>query len=290
MCRFSASLAPPQPEDREADLGLEALLEDDGFSWFNAIECLPDNELEELDGAQCQTSSADGSASNASPNDASASGYSDTSSYDLVELFKQQVQEQQQPAGYAMFAPQPAVQEQLARQPGFAMPDAKPLGFPAPTMLPAAAAFASAPMNACPPAAVVPPAAPSSFTGMPPAGLNMAPKMPLAPSAGSIVRKPGSKSQRTQAEVDAAVERIKQKRRSVPAAAAVRSGQGMPGFDNCLRVFLCVVFLPQQQAHAASRAMCSVACCVRCVDMAYAHPQSQDALRFSAASAVQGAM
>jgi hypothetical protein len=193
----------PSPE-----LALDTLLAEDDFNWYNAIECLPDEELAEYGEGTCQDARQDVDASAPSSSSSGASGYSEASAttYDLVELFKAQVEQdpatllanaqaqQLQTYGFAQFQTQPVPQQQALATPTVcSMPDFKPAAFSA---VPMQAGLVSGSMPACS-TAVVPPAA-------------------VAPSLGSaVMRKPGSKSQRTQAEVEAAVERIKQKRRLV---------------------------------------------------------------------------
>jgi hypothetical protein len=151
-----------------------------------------------------------------------------------VELFKAQVEQdpaallasaqaqQLQPYGFAPFQTQPVPQQQALATPAVcSMPDFKPAAFSAASMQ---AGMVSGSMPGCS-TAVMPPAAavaPGSYAQMAPSMGVMTPHAPVAPSLGSaVMRKPGSKSQRTQAEVEAAVERIKQKRRLVKHSTLV---------------------------------------------------------------------
>jgi hypothetical protein len=118
MCRFSASLAPPPAPETDA---LESLLQDDSFNWFDAIDDIADDGLAQAafqPQAQESDSTRDGSSSGPSSGSVAVGG-SDTSSYDLVEMFKQQVEQQ---------APVP-VQAPVAQ--GFQLPQlVAPIGVP----------------------------------------------------------------------------------------------------------------------------------------------------------------
>jgi hypothetical protein len=231
MCRFSVSNAPPPAPSPE--LALDTLLAEDDFNWYNAIECLPDEELAEYGEVNVQEAPAarqEADACAPSSSSSGASGYSEASAttYDLVELFKAQVEQdpaallasaqaqQLQTYGFAPFQAQPVPQQQSVANPALcSMPDLKPAAYSA---TPMQAGMASGPMPGCSPAVMVPPApaAAGSYAQMAPSMGMMAAQPPMAPAAGtSVIRKPGSKAQRTQAELDAAVERIKQKRRLV---------------------------------------------------------------------------
>jgi hypothetical protein len=214
----------PSPE-----LALDTLLAEDDFNWYNAIDCLPDEELAEFGEGPCQEAHQDVDAPAPSSSSSGASGYSEVSAttYDLVELFKAQVEQdpaallasaqaqQLQSYGFAPFQAQPMPQQQVLQTPAVCgMPDLKPAAFSA---APMQAGMVSGPVAGCS-TAVMPPAAvaPGSYAQMAPSMSMMTPQVPVAPSLGSaVMRKPGSKSQRSQAELDAAVERIKQKRRLV---------------------------------------------------------------------------
>jgi len=260
MCRFSATLAPPPaPVD-----GLDALLNDaDDFNWFDAIDELPEDELAlgtnlsstlqqqlppavpESDSSECPR--PDG-VDSSSAKSAGSAGCSDTSSYDLVELFKQQVE--QAPAAsvgapchtpvqttFSQFvgAPFAAVQQQLmcgvaAPFAGACMPPqllAGPLA-PTPAFLPAAALTGAAV-----------PAVLTNTVGTPSAATFAAQETAfntatsaLACRSGSAAAitscgRRGSRATKTQEEIDAAVERIKQKRRESAQRSRARKNDYM---------------------------------------------------------------
>lgn len=234
MCRFSVSNAPPpQP----ASPGLEQLLDDDDFCWFDAIADLPDEQVDncmpvyQADAAVARSS--DSSDNGHSDQKASASaGCSDTSSYDLMELFKQQVE--QEPAlmmanlqaqySFASFPANPAVDQSMASgmcaDAGMKIsPFVAPVG--AANAMPAAVMPPVAPVMAMP-------AAPSSYSpSTMSAGLNMAPAMSAPVSAAPALVKPGGKSKKTQEEQEAAIERIKQKRRESAQRSRARKNEYM---------------------------------------------------------------
>lgn len=243
MCRFSVSNAPPPAPSPE--LALDTLLAEDDFNWYNAIECLPDEELAEFGEGVCQEGTAarqEADAPAPSSSSSGASGYSEASAttYDLVELFKAQVEQdpaallanaqaqQLQGYGFAPFQAQPVPQQQVLPTPAAcSMSDLKPAAF---TAAPMHAALPSGPMPGCSTAVMVPPApvAAGSYAQMTPSMGLMTPQPPMAPFAGlTVMRKPGSKSQRTQAEVEAAVERIKQKRRESAQRSRARKNDYM---------------------------------------------------------------
>ncbi|KAF8058829.1 hypothetical protein HT031_005397 [Scenedesmus sp. PABB004] len=243
MCRFSTSAPPRQAGGEE---GFDALLAvDDGFSWFDAIDDLPEDEFLPAPGealaAGLAARDSDSSAAGGDPaagapagddKPSASGGFSDASSYDLVQLFQAQVAARA-PAAPAAAAPQygafapfdPAAAAAaaaaameataaaaLAEQAmcSGAMPAYVCGGAPAGGML------APAPAAACLPA--------HAFACGLPAGMAAAP--PAAPSTGSAaVRRP--RGQRSAAEVEAAVERIKQKRRESAHRSRQRKNEYM---------------------------------------------------------------
>lgn len=219
MCRFTASLAPPAaPEDST----LDALLDDDAanFSWFDAIDCIDDAIEPAVPGLGAPSEGNGIINSNTAPPvlAPSASGSDTSSTYDLVEMFKQQVEQQQhQPAGL----------------PYVGAPAAAPIIMPQQQMMCGVAGFAGACMApaflpmvgtgmlntpAVPMASIEAASAPSS-SAMPCHSGSAA-----APSSSG---RRGSRGQKTQEEIDAAVERIKQKRRESAQRSRARKNDYM---------------------------------------------------------------
>lgn len=236
--------------------GLQGLLGDvdvDDFNWFDAID--------EIDDSVMQTEGVSESASapkveqgpsalipqaSSQPSPSPHSG-SDASSYDLVEMFRQQVEQQAAPvaAGSAMAgpafvaAPPPAyVAAAPLALPFAALPPQQLMcGMPGPfatacmtpAFLPAALAGAAA-------------AAPAPTAGLnnavsatPAAAMEAAATSAMPCRSGSGAAPAGStscggrrsRSQKTQEEIDAAVERIKQKRRESAQRSRARKNDYM---------------------------------------------------------------
>lgn len=235
MCRFSASLAPP-PE-APAD-GLEAILDDaDDFNWFDAIDELPELEgnmaasLEQVQAPAARESESseratDGVDSSTAKSAASA-GCSDTSSYDLVEMFKQQVE--QDPLAVLTTAPQGAPQASFTAAQFAAVPQQQmmcgvgapfsaacmPTQFLAPTPMTPSSGF-------LPAAAAGIPAVLNNTVGAPAGSAAATLNAASAPACGRR-----SRANKSQEEIDAAVERIKQKRRESAQRSRARKNEYM---------------------------------------------------------------
>lgn len=235
MCRFTDTNAPPpQP----ASPGLEQLLDDDDFSWFDAIADLPDEPIEngvidyQADAAVVRSS--DSSENVQSDNKPSPSGgYSDTSSYELMDLlFNQQVK--QDPAvmmaslqaqyGCTSVAASSAAEQAAGvvagangevKMPVFTYPMAAPSPMQAPVMPQAAAGMMVAPGPSTPAASAVP------------AAVSMPQVTSVSVPAVNTIRKPGTKIQKSQEEQEAAIERIKQKRRESAQRSRARKNEYM---------------------------------------------------------------
>lgn len=237
MCRFSVSLQPPpKPDD-----GLAELLEgdDDGFNWFDAIDELP--ELVPQDALapvvqETDSSSAPGrDACSTEPMvQAPAGSGSSTSSYDLVEMFKQQV-EQQAPCaiGSAVPVAQSFQPQFVGALPFAAMPQQQLMcgiagpfvsACVAPAFLPAAA-LAGTPAvlnnNVGTPSTAV---AMTGIDSSAAADISMEGCRSGSAPGSSCGRRRGNK---TQEEIDAAVERIKQKRRESAQRSRARKNDYM---------------------------------------------------------------
>lgn len=237
MCRFSASLAPPAgPEEQTID----SFLDDDAanFSWFDAIDCIDDAIEPAVPGLGASGSTGFGNTQAGSAPPAltpSGSGSDTSSTYDLVEMFKQQVeQQQQQPVGLpsAPFVAAPVgapvaahmLMSQQQMMCGVAGPFAGACMAPAFLPLAGAAAGTGVLNNtvgtpAVPMASIEAASAPST-SAMPCHSGSAA-----APSSSCGRR--GSRGQKTQEEIDAAVERIKQKRRESAQRSRARKNDYM---------------------------------------------------------------
>lgn len=200
---------------------------------FDAIADLPDDPVDNVaayPAAAAVTRSSNSSENGQFDNKASASaGYSDTSSYDLLGLFKQQVE--QDPAVMVAglqpqygFSPFPAIGTVDQGVAAAACTDA---GMNMSAFTGAMGVPSGLPVNMVPAAApaMVMPAAPSSYApSAMPAVLSMTPAM-SAPAPAAPMRKPGSK--KTQEEQEAAIERIKQKRRESAQRSRARKNDYM---------------------------------------------------------------
>lgn len=204
---------------------------------FDAIADLPDEPIEngavsyQAEAAVVRSSdSSDNVPSDTKPSP--SGGYSDTSSYDLMELFKQQVE--QDPAvmmaslqgqyGYTSIAANSAAEQSAgvltganaeAKMPVFTYPMAAPSSLQAPVMPPAA------------PATMVAAGTSAHAGSAVPAGVSMPQVAPVSASAVTVLRKPGTKMQKTQEEQEAAIERIKQKRRESAQRSRARKNEYM---------------------------------------------------------------
>lgn len=225
--------------------GLQGLLGDvdvDDFNWFDAIDEMDDSVMategvsESASAPRELPQAASGPIPQASsqPSPSPHGSGSDASSFDLVEMFRQQVEQQAAPvaavAGPAFVAaPPPAFlaagpvslpfaalpqQQLMCGMPGpFATACMAPAFLPA-TLAGAAASAPAAGLN-------------NAGSGTPAAAMEPCRSGSGAAPAGSTSGGRRSRSQKTQEEIDAAVERIKQKRRESAQRSRARKNDYM---------------------------------------------------------------